>query len=174
MKHARSDDPDDEERYKRSCKLRKQLGPEFLSTRAGPGGSKLTYIEGRNVIELANEVFGYDGWSSEVRNSNVDYVEDEQGRYSVGVSAIVRVTLKEGNFHEDCGYGYSEGVRQKGASLEKASSARKEACTDALKRSLRMFGNAMGNCIYDKTYLSNIGRMRAAAVSYHKHFWRST
>ncbi|KAJ8660981.1 hypothetical protein O0I10_003203 [Lichtheimia ornata] len=161
MKHPRSDDPDDEERYKRSCKLRKQLGPEFLSTRAGPGGAKLTYIEGRNAIELANEVFGYDGWSSEVRNQHVDYCEvDEHGRYQVGVSAIVRVTLKEGNFHEDCGYGFSEGVRQKGASLEKA---RKEACTDALKRSLRMFGNAMGNCIYDKTYLSNIGRMRATA-----------
>ncbi|CDS03003.1 hypothetical protein LRAMOSA00405 [Lichtheimia ramosa] len=161
MKHPRSDDPDDEERYQRSTKLQKQLGPEYLSTRAGPGGSKLTYLEGRTVIELANEVFGYDGWSSEVRNSHVDYCEvDEQGRYSVGVSAIVRVILKEGNFHEDCGYGYSEGVRQKGASLEKA---RKEACTDALKRSLRMFGNAMGNCIYDKTYLSNIGRMRATA-----------
>ncbi|CDH52014.1 dna repair and recombination protein rad52 [Lichtheimia corymbifera JMRC:FSU:9682] len=161
MKHPRSDDPDDEERYKRSCKLRKQLGPEYLSTRPGPGGAKLTYIEGRNAIELANEVFGYDGWSSEVRNQHVDYCEvDEHGRYQIGVSAIVRVTLKEGNYHEDCGYGFSEGVKQKGASLEKA---RKEACTDALKRALRMFGNAMGNCIYDKTYLSNIGRMRAAA-----------
>lgn len=42
MKHPRSDDPDDEERYQRSTKLQKQLGPEFLSTRAGPGKKENT------------------------------------------------------------------------------------------------------------------------------------
>lgn len=45
MKHPRSDDPDDEERYNRSCKLRKQLGPEYLSTRPGPGRKEKNEID---------------------------------------------------------------------------------------------------------------------------------
>jgi len=41
--------------------LAKKLGPEYLSNRQGGGGTKLTYIEGWRVINLANEVFGYNG-----------------------------------------------------------------------------------------------------------------
>lgn len=41
--------------------LSKKLGPEFLSTRQGGGGTKLTYIEGWRVINLANEIFGFNG-----------------------------------------------------------------------------------------------------------------
>ena len=41
--------------------LNKKLGPEYLSTRQGGGGTKLTYIEGWRVINLANEIFGYNG-----------------------------------------------------------------------------------------------------------------
>ena len=37
-------------------------------------------------------------------------------------------------FHEDCGYGVSEGMRSKALSLEKA---KKEAVTDGLKRALK-------------------------------------
>lgn len=41
---------------------------------------------------------------------------------------------QDGCFHEDVGYGVSEGLKSKAMSLEKA---RKEAVTDGLKRSLR-------------------------------------
>ncbi len=58
--------------------------------------------------------------------------------------------LKDGAFHEDVGYGVSEGMRSKALSIEKA---RKEAVTDGLKRALKSFGNALGNCINDKEYL---------------------
>ena len=44
--------------------LQKKLGPEYLSTRQGGGGTKLTYIEGWRVINLANEIFGFNGQSS--------------------------------------------------------------------------------------------------------------
>lgn len=43
--------------------LSKKLGPEYLSTRQGGGGTKLTYIEGWRVINLANEIFGFNGQS---------------------------------------------------------------------------------------------------------------
>ena len=55
-------------------------------------------------------------------------------RFYVGVSSFVRVQLKDGAYHEDVGYGVSEGMRSKALSIEKA---RKEAVTDGLKRALR-------------------------------------
>lgn len=78
------------------------------------------------------------------------------GKFYVGVSAFVRVQLKvsaldkthhceehtissaslpqDGSYHEDVGYGVSEGLKSKALSLEKA---RKEAVTDGLKRALK-------------------------------------
>lgn len=57
------------------AKLDKKLGPEFISQRPGPGnGPKLTYIEGWKVINLANEVFGFNGWSSSITSLSVDFV----------------------------------------------------------------------------------------------------
>lgn len=34
--------------------------------------------------------------------------------------------------------------------------AYKEAITDATKRALRLFGNALGNCLYDKAYTAHL------------------
>lgn len=57
------------------AKLDKKLGPEYISQRPGPGGGpKLTYAEGWKVINLANEVFGFNGWASSIVNLSVDYV----------------------------------------------------------------------------------------------------
>ena len=36
--------------------------------------------------------------------------------------------------------------------------------TDALKRAFRTFGNLLGNCLYDKAYVSEVGKMKAAKV----------
>lgn len=44
------------------------------------------------------------------------------------------VLRKDGAFHEDVGYGVSEGLKSKALSLEKA---RKEAVTDGMKRALK-------------------------------------
>jgi len=57
------------------AKLQQRLGPEFLSQRPGPGGGqKLTYLEGWKAIDLANEIFGFNGWSTSVVSLDVDYV----------------------------------------------------------------------------------------------------
>ena len=47
--------------------------------------------------------------SHSVTNSTVDFIDHFNGRFFVGVSAFVRVQLRDGAFHEDCGYGTSEG-----------------------------------------------------------------
>ena len=74
----------------------------------------------------------------------------------------VRVTLRDGTFHEDVGYGTSEGMRSKALSIEKA---RKESITDGLKRALKSFGSALGNCLSDKDYLRYIVTKACPRVS---------
>ncbi|XP_018519470.1 DNA repair protein RAD52 homolog isoform X1 [Lates calcarifer] len=136
--------------------LRQRLGPEYISTRMAGGGQKVCYVEGHRVISLANEMFGYNGWSHSISQQNVDFVDLINGKFYVGVSAFVKVQLKDGSFHEDVGYGVSEGLKSKALSLEKA---RKEAVTDGMKRALKCFGNALGNCILDKEYLLAINKI---------------
>ncbi|KAK4329395.1 hypothetical protein Pmani_000250 [Petrolisthes manimaculis] len=138
--------------------LRQKLGAGFISQRAGAGGQRIAYIQGWRVITLANEIFGFNGWSHSVTNQTIDFVDHYNGRYYVGVSAKVKVQLKDGVFHEDIGYGVSEGMRSKALSIEKA---RKEAVTDGLKRALKSFGSALGNCLSNKDYLRFIGKAPA-------------
>lgn len=139
------------------AKLDKKLGPEYISKRVGFGTSRVAYIEGWRAINLANQIFGYNGWSTEVKNVIVDFLDEKQGKFSVGCTAIVRVTLSNGTYREDIGYGTVENERRKAAAFERA---KKSAVTDALKRSLRSFGNALGNCLYDKDFLAKIDKVK--------------
>ena len=103
--------------------------------------------------------------------------EVREGKFSIGLSVIVRVTLKDGTFHEvrispcvttrltrlkDVGYGTADNYKGKAAAFEKA---KKEGATDAMKRALRVFGNVLGNCIYDKDYLGRISKIKVQPVS---------
>ncbi|KAI1100202.1 recombination protein Rad52 [Jackrogersella minutella] len=154
-------------------RLEKQLGPEYLSARSGPSGQKVHYIAAEKCIALANEVFGFNGWSSSIQNIQVDFVDENPQTFkiSLGLSVIVRVTLRDGTYHEDIGYGHIENCKGKAAAFEKA---KKEGTTDALKRTLRNFGNVLGNCIYDKEYLSRVTKMKVGPVKFdegnlHRH-----
>ncbi len=53
-------------------------------------------------------------------------------------------------------------MRSKALSIEKA---RKEAVTDGMKRALKSFGNALGNCINDKSYLAFVAGKGGAAAN---------
>lgn len=101
------------------------------------------------------------------------------GKVSLGLSVIVRVTLRDGTYHEvdppavwcaslrfahwvqDIGYGHIENCKGKAAAFEKA---KKEGTTDGLKRALRNFGNILGNCVYDKDYISKVTKIKVAPV----------
>lgn len=67
------------------------------------------------------------GLTSQVLTLDVDYSKQDRDKWIVGSSALVRVTLKNGAFHEDIGYGVSKDSDQ-GAALERA---KKAAVTDA-------------------------------------------
>ncbi|EPX74698.1 DNA recombination protein Rad22 [Schizosaccharomyces octosporus yFS286] len=151
----------DEYQYLQASLTRK-LGPEYVSRRSGPGGFSVSYIESWKAIELANEIFGFNGWSSSIRSVNIDFLDEnkETNRVSLGLSVVVRVTIKDGAYHEDIGYGSIDNCRGKASAFEKC---KKEGTTDALKRALRNFGNSLGNCMYDKYYLREIGKMKPPA-----------
>lgn len=156
---------DEEEQIENA--LRKRLGPAYISQRPAGGGQKVAYIEGWKATHLANEIFGFNGWSHSVINCSVDFVDFNSGRFYVGVSSIVRVTLRDGTFHEDVGYGTSEGMKSKALSIEKA---RKESITDGLKRALKSFGNALGNCLSDKDYLRYIATKTSSKMPVEKAY----
>lgn len=142
------------------ARLNRKLGPEFIATRQGPGGTKVAYLPAEKAINLANEVFGFNGWSSSIQGIQIDFVDENpsKGTISLGLSVTVRVTLRDGTYHEDTGYGGIENCKSKISAFEKA---KKEGTTDALKRALRNFGNVLGNCIYDKDYIAKIAKVKA-------------
>jgi len=164
-------------------KLNRRLGPEYVSQRPAPGGGpKLTYVEGWKIIGLANEVFGYNGWCSTVTKIETDFVDmdPETRRYNIGVTAVVKVTLKDGTYHEDVGYGSAENMKSKGAALDKvrfvmlrlrslhcdnlSPQAKKEAVTDGVKRALRNFGNLLGLCLYEKSFTQEVIKIKPQPV----------
>lgn len=94
----------------------------------------------------------------QIKDSTLDFIErNQQGLYHVGCSAIVRVTLRGGSFHEDVGYGTGQ-AKDRAKCVKAMSSisysinglframerAKKSSITDATKRALKMFGNALG------------------------------
>lgn len=124
-----------------------------ISYRQGTGGVRLAYVEGWKLIKLANDIFGFNGWSTSILSICTEFVDSENGRFALGITCTARVTLKDGSFHEDVGFGSAENFKSKGLAFEKA---KKEAVTDATKRALRHFGYALGLSTYDKEYLSDL------------------
>lgn len=137
--------------------LDKKLGAEFLSVRQGCGGVKLTYVEGWVIISLANRIFGFDGWNSEVKDLKQEYLDvSKEDKIFVGYTCLCRITVSDGTFKEDVGFGSAENQRMKGLAIEKA---KKEAVTDSFKRAFRQFGNALGNWCYDKIFLKQVSKV---------------
>ncbi|KAJ7796982.1 Rad52 22 double-strand break repair protein [Mycena olivaceomarginata] len=95
------------------------------------GGPKLT----SNIVSLTTDYMDY----------------EETRRYNAGVSAVMRVSLKEGVFHEGVGYGM----------IEKAKA---RECPWIKCRTLRTFVNGLGNCLYDKQYTAEIVKIKVPPV----------
>ena len=79
-------------------RLDRQLGPEYISTRPGAGGGKVHYLAAEKVINLANEVFGFNGWSSAIQNVQVDFVSFEWG----GVFFLISSFVLDMRYLEQC------------------------------------------------------------------------
>lgn len=138
------------------------LRPEYISFRQANYGIQVAYLEGFRALNLANEIFGFNGWSSKIVSSNIEFIDETADcRVSLAVNTIVRVTLKDGTFREDIGFGHIQNCRNKAEAYQKA---RKEAVTDAFKRTIRQFGNLLGNCLYDKEYIRHVSKLKRTSV----------
>ena len=119
------------------------------------GRSRVSYLEGWQVIAEANRIFGFDGWERStlisrcVAEHERPIGRDRKSGWGVTYIARVRITITAGNrtlIREGSGAGH--GID---ADLGLAhESALKEAETDATKRALMTFGNPFGLALYDK------------------------
>lgn len=144
------------EQQRVASQLLEDTSPAELKSRPGPAGRRLTYIEGWRAIDIANRIFGFNGWSSELRALRINFCKQGQDskRWGACVSCTVRITLKDGTFHEDRGNGSSENQR---GEADAVMLAEKEAVTDANKRALKNFGRRLGLSLYSNEHLRNLG-----------------
>ncbi|KAF2729084.1 dsRNA-binding domain-like protein [Polyplosphaeria fusca] len=90
------------------------------------------------IVNLANALFRFNGWSSKIQRVEIDFVDEhsDAGQVSVGISAVVQLSLPNGTSHEAIGYGNVERCDNKGKAFEKA---RENAAADGIKMALRHF-----------------------------------
>ncbi len=132
--------------------LQSELSADRIKVR-DKANIKLSYLEGFDIIDTANNIFGFGGWAytissleqvSQEVNSNQNVVVCYKAIVKVDVYDIDHSTMIS---RQDVGFG--TGVARNLADAHENSA--KEAVTDALKRSLRSFGNQFGNSLYDKS-----------------------
>ena len=117
--------------------LNQELDSSRIKTRE-KGNVSLSYIEGFDVIDTANLIFGYGNWSYLI--SKLEQVSQEQNHnqnFVVCYKAIVKLIVKDENHtksisRQDVGFG--TGVSKTLA--DSNENAGKEAVTDALKRAM--------------------------------------
>ncbi|KAJ9257183.1 hypothetical protein DTO212C5_8936 [Paecilomyces variotii] len=136
--------------------LGKALHSDLVQVRAGPGGTKLCYLSGHDAVRIMNDLFRFDGWSSQICELKLAdvYEEPGTGRWTAVYTATVRVIIRGTDecrevFHDGVGCGTGEKFPTRGGAIE---SAAKEAETDAIKRAVRLFGESTGNCLYEKRF----------------------
>lgn len=120
-------------------------------------GRTLSYVEGWHVIDEANRIFGFDGWTRETLALNetsrdlvtIPAYRDKPAFDQWRVSYVARVRINVGGVVRD-GTGYGSGMAKPEALGDAIESAAKEAETDAMKRALMTFGNPFGLALYDK------------------------
>lgn len=140
---------------KASAELSKKLDPSFVVKPSGNFGPKGDYLEGWHVINEANRIFGFDGWSYaiDLRQDALTEGKDSKGNPQWQAAYTCICTLRVGEVtRQDVGFG-SGFAKAIGDAIEGAT---KEAATDALKRALRTFGNPFGLALYDKSR-ENVG-----------------
>lgn len=132
--------------------LQSELSADRIKVR-DKANIKLSYLEGFDIIDTANSIFGFGNWAYTI--SSLEQVSQEVNANQnvvICYKAIVKVDVYDIDHstmisRQDVGFG--TGVARSLADAHENSA--KEAVTDALKRSLRSFGNQFGNSLYDKS-----------------------
>ena len=132
--------------------LNQELDNSRVKTRS-KGNIQLSYLEGHDIINTANKIFGFGNWSYSVTSLEVVSHEVNQNQNNVVCyKAVVQIQIHNTNHTLDVNrqdVGFGTGVAKSLADAHEG--AAKEAVTDAIKRCFRSFGNQFGNSLYDKT-----------------------
>lgn len=133
-------------------RLEQKLDPDAVGVREGNA-----YVSNWHVVEMANSIFGFDGWHRETAHMQCTYEGEFETRGGktlpfVGYIARVRIIV-DGVIREGTG----GGVAMAPSVGEAHENAAKNAETDATKRALMTFGNQFGLALYDKEQ-RNVGR----------------
>jgi DNA repair and recombination protein RAD52 len=139
--------------------LEAPLARERVKQRQGANRQSLSYMEGWQLIEEANRIFGFGCWSREttllepLHDPKLVADEEDPSRSKVVAAyfAKARVTVwspdgQRSIVREGCGAARGF-AKTAGEAMEQAIKA---AETDALKRALVTFGNAFGLALYDR------------------------
>ena len=132
--------------------LKYEIEPSRIKSRT-KGNISLSYLEGFDLIETANKVFGHGNWSYNI--TSLDQVSQETNTNQnvvICYKAVVKLTVYslDHSKHiskEDVGFG--TGIAKMLADAHEGGA--KEAVTDSIKRAMRSFGNQFGNSLYDKS-----------------------
>jgi len=117
------------------------------------GNVNLSYLEGFDVIETANRIFGFGNWDYAI--SKLEQVSQELNHNQNNVicyKAVIQILVHNEQHTQDVSredVGFGTGIAKTLADAHEG--AAKEAVTDAIKRTLRSFGNQFGNSLYDKS-----------------------
>lgn len=122
--------------------LEKKLPMELITTlKEGPARGA-PYLETWIAIEQANRIFGFGGWTTEVKDLKcILTYPNSRGNELAVYQALIKVTA-HGVWHEDVGIGIGSSAQ--------VDMAVKGAVSDGMKRALRCFGPQFGNELYDK------------------------
>ena len=136
-------------------KTNQVLGYEIESSRIKSrqkGNITLSYLEGFDIIETANRVFGFGNWDYSTKLEVVSQEVNQNQNHVICYKALVSIVVHDVSHskqvsREDVGFG--TGIAKTLADAHEGGA--KEAVTDAIKRTLRSFGNQFGNSLYDKS-----------------------
>lgn len=134
-------------------KLNQPIANERIHVRS-QGPISVRYLEGYDIIDTANIIFGYDGWQDDTESV---VLETMLGIPLVKAKVKVGIRNDEGEWiwRSDigvCSVSGGKGGNYNPAAIEMAI---KGAVTDGLKRCFRTFGSQFGNSLYDKDFANN-------------------
>jgi recombination DNA repair RAD52 pathway protein len=143
-----------------------KLDPANVKGRKGANGSKVSYVEGWYVVDLANHIFGFGNWDAETTEMLREHEpvvippteEHPRGGVVVTFSARVRLTVHSLDGSKKVVRERTGGHRGFGPTVGQAiEDAIKAAETDATKRAFVTFGNVFGLALYDREQ-RNVGK----------------
>jgi DNA recombination protein Rad52 len=125
------------------AELKKPLDEKRIERRKAKFG-QVEYLPTWDIIQRANEIFGYGGWNRQIVRLEKVFEEENEGTYNVAYLCEYRIIIGD-IVHEDVGFGTAVNYPEPTAAYEKAV---KTAVSDALKRCFRALGPQFGLTLY--------------------------